>query len=221
MDMSKAVLKLTDFGGAGIIYGRRFNGGTDALLDRVPCAPGIYALFKDIVLNTDSPDAFFDDLRREMHSKKFADRDGVINPLYQITLTSKTVVPKAKLDRIRELSELESFRTSVAAALRLSLIFQAPLYVGKANDLRARLRQHFDPSSALSLRLSSSGIQIQQTTIVLLPIISEEADIEPNSTKATGQEDSEDDAVDEVNQALIFEEIFSRMFSPLFTIRYG
>jgi hypothetical protein len=220
MSDKKAVIQLSDFQGAGIIHGRRFNGSTEALLDRVPRTPGIYAFFKDIELNTVNPAAFYNDLTREMLSKKFVDREGTINPLYQVTLRSKTEIPKSKLDQIRALSEHASFRTSVAQAMKLSLLFQSPLYVGKANDLRARLRQHYDPSSPLSHRLASAGTSIHKTSVVLLPVL----DNTLNETSAAQDKDdaSDDEAnSDDENQNEVFEEIFSRIFSPLFTIRYG
>lgn len=215
----RAVQQLTDFTGAGIIYGRRFNGSTDALLERVPQCPGIYAFFKDIELNTEDPTVFFEGLTREMRSKKFVDREGSINPLYHVTLRSKTDIPKSKLDQIKSLSEDSSFRKSVTQALKLSLIFQSPLYVGKAIDLRSRLRQHYDPTSPLSQRLSTAGTSLYTTTVVLLPILD---DTQSSDLNSDDLEDESDNAqqLDE-DQSLIYEEIFSRIFSPLFTIRYG
>jgi len=220
MTDSKAVIHLSDFQGAGIIHARRFNGRTDALLSRVPSTPGIYAFFKDIELNTENPDAFYNDLTREMFSKKFVDRVGSINPLYQVALRSKTEIPKSKLERIRALSEHASFRTSVSQAMKLSLIFQSPLYVGKANDLRTRLRQHYEPSSPLSHRLADAGTPIHQTSVVLLPV-SDGLQNEAGNPQENGDEVDSEAGLEDDNQSQIFEEIFSRIFSPLFTIRYG
>jgi len=86
--------------------------------------------------------------------------------------------------------------------------------------LRARLRQHYDPSSPLSHRLVSAGTSIHKTSIVFLPVL----DNTLKETSATQDNDdvSDDEAnSDDENQNQIFEEIFSRIFSPLFTIRYG
>lgn len=225
MDISKAVTQLSDFDGAGLIHVGRFNGALEALVERVPTTPGIYAFFKDIVLNTDTAESFYNDLNKEMLAKKFIDREGSINPLYHIVLKSKTEVSKTKSEQIRRLCDDELFRTSVAKALRMSLIFQAPLYVGKSNNLRSRIKQHFDDSSVLNQRLSAAGISIQQTSLVLMPLVHEVLVPQDDSRLIAEPNEAPNDFENEIeqedSQSIIFEEIFSRLFSPLFTVRYG
>jgi hypothetical protein len=169
------------------------------------------------VLDQGSSSAFYESLCREMYSEKFQSRKGLISPLYEVSLKSRTEISKNKLAQIQELSDSEEFRNTLNKALMFSILFQAPLYVGKSKNLRRRIGQHLSVNSVLSERLNNSGIEIASTSVLILPTSLEEQ-AEADDTDI-GNEDygSEEDA----DQSLIFEEIFSRLFSPLFTIRYG
>jgi hypothetical protein len=97
--------------------------------------------------------------------------------------------------------ERPSFRATLQHTLSLSILFQTPLYVGKAANLRMRIGQHLNEGSELSSRLAEVGVAIRMSSLLLLPLAVEQA----------GNEADED----------LHEEIFSRLFNPLFTLRYG
>lgn len=208
---TRPVHTLDGLGGAAILNLRQFEAGVAPAIDRIPALPGIYSFFRDISLPQNSGDTFFEGLLKELHSEKFSPRSGSINPLYEITLKSKTEIPKTKLEQIRRLSDTKEFQETLSAALGYSILFQAPLYVGKSIDLRRRIKEHLNPESTLSTRFLSAGIEIERTTLLILP----------TSLQGDNANDSAENAEQDDIQSLIFEEIFSRLFSPLFTLRYG
>ncbi|WP_140162499.1 hypothetical protein [Billgrantia desiderata] len=183
----------------------KIRGGSNAVCQNFPDAPGVYIIYKDIERRSScSP---FVHLMEEIESDKFTSREGVVAPLFNIRVESRTRLPKKKIEALKEFSRNEKFVKEVDEILSLSILFQSPLYVGKANNIRARLRQHLDGDSDLKETLSESGIDIRKTNV--LAIMSEGESYEKEE-KATG-----------VEYENLIEDLLSRMFCPGFTRRYG
>lgn len=211
----KAVLELNKPEGAVLYNLTAFESGASAVLDRISMSQsGIYAWFR-VYQFREKPNEFADDLMAAIRAPKFQSRTSHISPYYEIDLRSKSYIPPGKEAQLRAALNDSEFLGSVKYALESSLLFQAPLYVGKSNDLKSRIKQHLSSGSALKERLSEVGIDIEKTYLLIIPSstgTSEEED------KSTG--DSEADLEVAAPESL-FEEIFSRLFNPSFTIRLG
>lgn len=183
---------------------RKLNGGANAAVSRVPPARGVYAWFEayDNLDPSLSGTAFSQRLVEMAERKHCLDRRGRIKPLYQVTLESMKTIPKNKKLSLSELCEDPNYRAEISSILTLSLLFQQPLYVGKAQDLRARISEHLDQTSKLRRRLELVGIKLENCFLLY----------------ATLRDDYES-TIHSVE--LTTEDLLSRLFHPLFTERYG
>jgi hypothetical protein len=181
-----------------------FSGGTESLLRRIPPqTSGIYAFYRHMGIS-DAPLQAFSEINTLVESKKFADRASTIAPLYHVTISSKSKLSEGKRDRILKATEDPQFITTIKHALSLSILFQSPLYIGKAQDLRTRIDQHLESGSTLAKRLAEAEISIKKCALLILPA----GDLDSGSDNEEANED-------------LYEEIFSRIFTPHFTLRYG
>ncbi len=179
----------------------KINGGNHSVLRRVPDeTPGIYAFYRSLSI-TEEPEAAMHDILRNIEAKKFADRSGNIGPIYNVTIKSHTSISDGKKRALIKALARPKFRATLQHTLSLSILFQTPLYIGKASNLRARIEQHLNEGSELSVRLGEVGVVIRSASLLLFPL-------------------DDDNAGDEADEEL-HEEIFSRLFNPLFTLRYG
>lgn len=191
---------------AVLIKASSIRGGSEAISKNFPNAPGIYVFYKDI--ERYSGVSVADHLIGEVEASKFFPREGVVSPLFNVKVESLTRLTKRKTDALKEFSKNIKFSESVDEIISLSILFQTPLYIGKAKDLKSRVRQHFDGDSDLKEVLASSGIDIRRTTI--LAIVSDEDSVFFEEEKNTG-----------IEYENLMEDLLSRMFCPGFTRRYG
>lgn len=200
--LKQPVVMLNAKAGIFILNLRAFDGGTAAAIERIPLyTAGIYAWYHSFDY-PDNPEAFYEKLMEDVSRKKFIDRTATVPPHLAVTIASHATFSDAKKEPLKTALQSEAFRSDLKQALAYSVLFQTPLYIGKASDLRQRIQQHMEPDSPLRLRLHSVGIDIKKCTLVFIP------------TAAT---------LNSVPTELefIYEEIFSRLFNPHFTIKYG
>jgi hypothetical protein len=209
---TKAVVELAHPEGAALFNLSAFEFGPEAVLDRIPTAQnGIYAWFRGYKFRKDV-EGLAEDLGAALRAPKFQQRTGSIAPYYELTLRSKTTFSEAKQGELKSALQKEEFRHNLSRALEWSILFQSPLYVGKSLDIRTRITQHLRPDSDLTLRLRSAEIELSQCYLLTMPLASlEESSLKDNNADST--RDHGDEA--------LFEEIFSRLFNPLFSIRLG
>lgn len=182
----------------------KLNGGATARVARIPHLSGVYAWFQSHKLTSEfvkdsSPQTFAAKLFEMAERKHCLSRKGRIKPLYQVTLQSKKTIAVGKKKLIEDLCHKDVFRTEIAQILRLSVLFQQPLYIGKATNLRQRTRDHLQGRSDLKARLNSVGINLDICWLMY-------------ATISTAMDESAE---------LAAEELLSRLFHPLFTKRYG
>jgi len=212
----KAVLELNQPAGAVLFNLTAFGSGCHAVLDRIAEGQsGIYAWFRAFQFR-DAPDDFADDLVSAICAPKFQSRKGDLAPYYEISLRSKSYIPSGKESSLRKALKDEVFLSSMKFALEWGMLFQAPLYVGKSADLKVRVAQHLKSGSDLRLRLAEASIDIERTYLLLVPTPAQNGNITENNN---GDEDQVDGATPDYE--LLFEEVFSRLFNPAFTIRLG
>jgi hypothetical protein len=178
------------------------------LLRRIPHVPGVYAWhrsYHQIITSLSSEDCL-SQIRTEINKDHCLPRSAKLGPLYQVRLKSKRHL--GKQTAIEEALRHSTFRESVNSALQAAMLFQAPLYIGKASlSLRTRTEQHLDGTSGLKERLNNAGVDIRRCSLIIIE--SAQSSAPPHETATHG--DTE----------LLFEEILSKLFLPTFTEKYG
>ena len=108
---------------------------------------------------------------------------------------------KAKIDSFKAIIEKsEESRLSLIHTLEVLVASSPPIYIGKANDLRGRLSEHFNYETDLLNNIDDAGIDLQDIYIsYLIDDISSEADAVTTT----------------------IEEILQRLTNPAYTKRYG
>lgn len=208
----EAVLELQYPEGAVLFNLSAFGSGATNVLDRIPDnQSGIYAWFRTFNFR-ENPSEFADDIIDAIRLPKFQGRKGDIAPYYEVSLRSKSTISANKEKSLRLAMEDADFAQTLRLTLSWAMLFQAPLYIGKSAHLRARIKQHLSSGSILRERLKDAGIEIDHTYLLLLPT--------GESPDNVNEHESADDGLIH-SRELLFEEIFSRLFNPGFTIRLG
>jgi hypothetical protein len=211
-----SVLALHQPEGAVLFNLTTFSTGSSAVLDRISeKQSGIYAWFRSFHFR-DEPDEFADDLLAAIRAPKFQSRTGEIAPYYEVNLRSKSYIPSGKEHALRDALKNEEFLSAMKFALEWSMLFQTPLYVGKSADLKTRIGQHLKDNSPLRKRLLEAKVDIDKTYLLLVPTPVPEEVIQINSDLSELDVDKTTPTYE-----LLFEEVFSRLFNPAFTIRLG
>lgn len=179
-------------------------GGAAAACDRLPDAPAVYALFRNIKLPSPSTTSsfFVASLEAAISARAAPDRSNKVGPLHQVTLECRSDLTLVKSRKLAELSQSQPFRGFLAGLVEKASLLQSPLYVGKAEGLQGRIRQHLDPMSDLAVRLRDAGIPINCCTLAYALV--EKCPL----------------ALDNQTMILI-EEIISRLCRPGFVSRIG
>jgi len=86
-------------------------------------------------------------------------------------------------------------------------VFSSPLYIGKAINLRQRVTDHLLGNTPLKSRLAQASINILRTQLYIF---------EAPSLAVDGADDADTKSIE-----LLMEDLFSRLFCPSFTLRYG
>jgi len=191
--------------------------GASAICDRIPAQPGVYAFFKTFSPpepESSDAEAFASYLINQATAPHCLPRDGRIKPLYGVRLSSRKTVSATKRQQLIRMCASPHFRVAVATALKYSLFFEQPLYVGKSNCLRKRIRQHLSAESTLRSRFKKVGIDIFQSRLICLQLASLAGTLDRPA------EGSETDLPDDSGESPL-EEILSKLFHPLFVQRYG
>jgi hypothetical protein len=212
---NSSVFELQHPEGAVLFNLSAFADGPTSVVDRISGGvAGFYAWFR-VYQFRDDANEFADDLVDAIRSPKFQSRTGDVPPYYEVSLSSKSYIPEGKEKALREALKDEEFRTSMKHAMAWSMLFQAPLYVGKSSNIKSRVGQHLKNGSPLRQRLGAAGIEMDRTYLLIVPT--------PVQSQDHGATDAVSDDLDGTSSPyeLLFEEVFSRLFNPTFTIRLG
>jgi len=175
------------------------KGGIDSISKRIPDKiPGIY-LWYNSFYNLSVGNDFYSEFITAIKSPKHAPRTGRLNPDGEIELTSKPLLNKE--EPIRLLANKKSFQNNFKKLIsEHSQLFQPPLYIGKSKNLKQRIRSHLGIDSPLRNRFNEVNIDIDKCVLVMIE---------------TPQNYAKESEIE------LYEEIFSRLFNPTFTLRYG
>ncbi len=178
----------------------RSVGGAATACERIPTVPAVYAWFRGLRLDHSTPEAFVTSVCDAIATRAASNHTARLGPLHKVALESASELSEAKRDRLFELSSSEDFRLYLNSLLDAAALLQAPLYVGKARDLRTRTRQHLDPSSDLSTRLQDANIVLRECTLAYIAL---------------------DHVPDDDRYLTLIEEILTRICRPGFVLRPG
>jgi hypothetical protein len=203
---SNAAISLSSPEGTLLLNVPLFPTGYKSALERIPEERGVYAFFPFRKYSED-PEKLFEEIIYDIERKKFADRSSSLAPYYKMTLSSQTSISTAKEPKLKKALHNKSFRNDILDVLGNSLLFQSPLYLGKAKNLKSRINQHFDINSPLRNRLDEAGYDIEKTTVIIIPTIN--------------SRDADQESLAAGDYEALTEEVLSRIFQIHFTIRVG
>jgi hypothetical protein len=203
--------------------------GTEAVLSRIPKNKGgVYAWYRHFHLDAnlqEDPDLFVNFILKELDKEHCAPRETRLPPAHKVTLQADTSFTKESI--LQDLSLEPAFRKLMLMLLRNSLIFQQPLYIGKATCLYSRIDTHLRDGSILCDRLAKSGHNINQCRLLVIHTSDYSSNIMTDSIDENDDSINEDDSnsedieFSETPSERLVEDILSRLFIPSFSLRYG
>lgn len=189
--------------------------GADAVISRIPERwSGVYVWYRSFLPNAkivEDPEDFFSFIVEEIYKRHCSIREASIPPSYGIVLKPQNSFPKE--DLLKQFSKDKFFRELVLSLLDNSMIFQQPLYIGKSDNLRNRIKSHLKETSVLRYRLWEASHEIDQCKLLLIKTGEE--------IPTMDIEDLDDNELPEKESEQLIEDILSRLFLPSFTLRYG
>lgn len=209
---------------------RKLRGGPEAVLSRIPKdTPGVYAWYRSIVLpdaEATSAEVFSKAVVDAATAPHCAERGARLPPAHEILLRPFQIVSARKQRALTAYCRSPAFRRMLAQLMETAILFQQPLYVGKAQNLIERIEQHLAPRSKLRSRLDDAGIDIDAAKLLVLTLESSVYEglpdvtltevVEPDEAASTDTESDQQLPIE-----LVMEEVLSRLFLPSFTMRYG
>jgi hypothetical protein len=222
---TRSVYNLAEPKGATLLNLSRFSAGSLAAVDYIPKdARGFYAWFRSYDY-PDDPDLFVERLLNDIAAPKFAPRQGFISPYHMVEIASAGDMTPSRKAALRQAVHDPTFFASIRSGLIHSILFQSPLYVGKAVNLRQRITSHLAQGSPLRERLYAVGLELDQCLLFVFPNPADERlsqELEAASEEVSEEEDSDTSPkTDGLQHEVLLEEVFSRLFSPQFTLRIG
>ncbi|MGK7949491.1 MAG: GIY-YIG nuclease family protein [Xenococcaceae cyanobacterium] len=196
--------------------------GVSAILSRIPDnMSGVYAWYRNYQIDAsaiDNPDIFVSRILEELNKPHCVTRETRISPSYKLILKPETIFSQRKQEALKQYANNFFFREFLITLLNNCLLFQQPLYIGKASNLRNRIKNHLRIESVLRERLQDAKHDIEQCRLLILGCsehirnsTSENIEIEEDDNSESSQLESEQ----------LIEDILSRLFLPSFTINYG
>ena len=194
--------------------------GSNAILRRIPeNIGGVYAWYRRFEINPvarSDPEAFVSIILKELYKPHSATREVRLSPSTKLVVQPETVF--SKHNELKRFSQDPYFRELLILLLENSLLFQQPLYIGKANNLHRRISTHLHEGSILRERLEAAHHNLDKCRLLLVGVSETRCLLDSDDLE------SEDDSEDELYQLeaeQLIEDILSRLFLPSFTIKYG
>ena len=128
--------------------------------DRLPTQPAIYAFFRNIRLPSKEspPEDFLAALNAAVAAQGGPRHEAAKwDRCTWSRLECWSELTETKSDGLNVLAQNQDFRGFLRTIIETASLLQSPLYVGKADKLQDRIRQHLDPMSDLAVRLRETG----------------------------------------------------------------
>lgn len=193
--------------------------GTSALLSRIPeNLGGVYAWYRRFELKPGAmhdPEVFVASILNELCKDHCAPRETRLPPSHRVVLKSETSFSKETL--LEKFAANSSFRELVLMLLDNALLFQQPLYIGKATNVYTRIRSHLYEGSILRERLRAADHNLDRCRLLVIGTSSSVS----NFVSGDADDDESNREYPEAEPEQLIEDILSRLFVPSFTLRYG
>jgi hypothetical protein len=197
----------------------------------LPPAPGIYVWTLDLRLAMHAPGDgvagyVANRVNASLHPNARKRFEGRIEPYASVSLHDDP--PKLTTSGVTRLGSIEAMSAADAEwALLCPTLFQRPLYVGKAANLRTRLRSHLAGKSKLVTHLASIDLTLNDCAIVIAELAAapvDEDDENFDQAPPEPEQAPDDDPLDGLNDATetlirTAESLMIRMSRPLLNER--
>jgi hypothetical protein len=140
-------------------------GGAQTVCDRLPAAAALYAWFRGVEIPVATPEGSLSAIRGAIEARAAPDHHARLGHMHRVSLEARSQLPRSREEHLTELLVDEPFRHYLADLIGKAALLQAPLYVGKAQNLQRRIRQHLEPMSELSVRLRESDTEIRECVL--------------------------------------------------------
>lgn len=196
--------------------------GVSAILNRIPDnMPGVYAWYRNFTMDTsvnNNPEAFVSNILKELYKPHCVTRETRLPPSYKLIVKPETLFPQRKQEALRYYAENPYFRKLLITLLNNCLIFQQPLYIGKAVNLRTRISNHLAVESVLRERLKDAQHNLEQCKLLILGFSENLNYFTPEIVDIEEENETE---FPQLEAEALIEDILSRLFLPSFTLNYG
>ena len=196
--------------------------GVPAILSRIPDnMSGVYAWYRNFKMDStaqNNPEAFVSNILQELYKPHCVTRETRLPPSYRLIIKPETVLSNRKQEALNYYASNSDFRELLITLLNNCLLFQQPLYIGKAINLRTRISSHLGIESVLRERLKDAEHDLEQCKLLIL-------DCSENITYFSSEnykvEEDKENEYSHLEPEVLIEDILSRLFLPSFTINYG
>lgn len=192
--------------------------GISAILNRIPDnMSGVYAWYRNYKIDDsaiDNSEIFVSSILEELSKPHCVTRETRLAPSHRLIIKPETIFSQKKQEALKHYANDPHFRELLITLLNNCLLFQQPLYIGKAINLKNRISNHLGVESLLRARLKDAEHDIEKCRLLILA-----SSENPNNCFSESLE-NENEISQLASEALI-EDILSRLFLPSFTINYG
>ena len=210
--------------------------GTTAILNRIPDnMNGVYAWYRNFRIDAsaiDNPDVFISSILQELYKPHCVTRETRLPPSHRLIVKPETILSQRKQEALKQHSIDSNFRELLITLLNNCLLFQQPLYIGKASNgnLRNRIRNHLSVESVLRERLKEAAHDIEQCRLLIVgssenlnndALENIETEDDESDFLQLNPEDDNESEFSQLEPEILIEDILSRLFLPSFTVNYG
>ncbi len=196
--------------------------GVSAILNRIPDnMSGVYAWYRGFNIDSaadDNPEVFVSNILQELYKPHCVTRETRLPPSYKLIIQPETILSPRKKEALKHHSSNPQFRKLLITLLDNCLLFQQPLYIGKAINIKTRISNHLSIDSKLRERLEDAEHNLEQCRLLVLGCSSI---TNYDTSKNTEIEDVNENESSQLEPEALIEDILSRLFLPSFTINYG
>jgi hypothetical protein len=182
---------------------------------------GVYAWYRNFDVDTaahDNPEAFVSNILQELRKPHCVTRETRFPPSHRLIVKPETTFSLKKQEALKYYAANPYFRELIITLLNNCLLFQQPLYIGKAINIRTRINNHLSVESKLRDRLKDAKHNLDQCRLLILGC---SENINYHTLNNAELEDENESEVSHLEPEALIEDILSRLFLPLFTINYG
>ena len=169
LDDNNVVQKLGD---NALLYDLSRIRGVSAILSRIPDnASGVYAWYRNFKIDSNvsnTPESFVSQILQELEKPHCVTRETRLPPSHRLIVKPETIFSKRKQQALHYHAANPHFRELIVSLLHNCILFQQPMYIGKALNLRSRISNHLAVESVLRTRFADAEHDIEQCRLLIL-----------------------------------------------------